>query len=70
MQVGLPYDMPLALLGALLLQEEISYFFLSHTTESTPFDFQHSPSPKEQILSIAQNGIFIDTHITQGNTLQ
>ncbi len=69
-QVGLPYDMPLALLGALLLQEEISYFFLSHTTESAPFDFQHSPSPKEQILSIAQNGIFIDTHITQGNTLQ
>lgn len=69
-KVGLPYDMPLALLGALLLQDEIGYFFLSHTQEEADFDFLHSPAPKEQILSIAQNGMFIDTHIAQDNTFQ
>lgn len=69
-KVGLPYDMPLALISALLLQDEIGYFFLSHTTEKPYCDFSHSPAPKEQILSIAQNGMFIDTHIAQNHTLQ
>ena len=70
-KVGLPYDMPLAIIGALLLQDDIGYFFLSTPDEDspTPFDFCHSPAPKEQILTISQSGIFIDNHIATSHTL-
>lgn len=66
--IGLPYDMPLAIVGALLLQRDIGYFFLSHTEEVANFDFQHSAIPRCKILSIAQNGVFVDTHISKNNT--
>lgn len=70
-RIGLPYDMPLAIIGALLLQDDIGYFFLSTPDEDspTPFDFCHSPAPKEQILTISQSGIFIDNHIATSHTL-
>lgn len=70
-KVGLPYDMPLAIIGALLLQDDIGYFFLSTPDEDspTPFDFCHSPAPKEQILTISQSGIFLDNHIATSHTL-
>lgn len=68
-QVGLPYDMPLAIIGALLLQDEIGYFFLSPCDKEPDFDFKHSQRPRAQNLAIAQNGIFIDTYITPDNTL-
>ena len=55
-RIGLPYDMPLAIIGALLLQNDIGYFFLSTPSQDSkpPFDFCHSPAPKEQILTISQ----------------
>lgn len=70
-RIGLPYDMPLAIIGALLLQDDIGYFFLSTPDEDspTPFDFCHSPAPKEQILTISQSGIFLDNHIATSHTL-
>lgn len=70
-KVGLPYDMPLAIIGALLLQDDIGYFFLSTPSQDSPspFDFCHSPAPREQILSISQSGIFIDNHIATSHTL-
>ncbi|WP_334087825.1 hypothetical protein [Helicobacter typhlonius] len=67
-KVTLPYDMPLAIIGALLLQDEIGYFFLSHTQGEPDFDFAHSVQ-QEQILSIAKNGMFIDTHIAHNLSL-
>ncbi|STP10778.1 Protein hydE [Helicobacter cinaedi] len=70
-KVGLPYDIPLAIIGALLLQDDIGYFFLSTPSQDSkpPFDFCHSPAPKEQILTISQSGIFIDNHIATSHTL-
>ncbi|BAM12386.1 hypothetical protein HCN_1171 [Helicobacter cinaedi PAGU611] len=70
-KVGLPYDMPLAIIGALLLQDDIGYFFLSTPSQDSkpPFDFCHSPAPKEQILTISQSGIFIDNRIATSHTL-
>lgn len=70
-RIGLPYDMPLAIIGALLLQDDIGYFFLSTPSQDspTPFDFCHSPAPKEQILTISQSGIFLDNHIATSHTL-
>ncbi|MCX2716511.1 hypothetical protein OQH61_02035 [Helicobacter sp. MIT 21-1697] len=71
--IGLPYDMPLALIGALLLQDDISYFFLSYDiqhTYPTPFDFCHSLGLNAQTFTISHNGILIDTHITQQYTLE
>ena len=70
-RIGLPYDMPLAIIGALLLQDDIGYFFLSTPSQDSkpPFDFCHSPAPKEQILTISQSGIFLDNHIATSHTL-
>lgn len=72
--VGLPYDMPLAIIAALLLRENIDYFFLSHprsyAQEKPVFAFHHSKPPKTQILNIAQNGLYVDTAIKQNSTLQ
>lgn len=70
-KVGLPYDMPLAIIGALLLQDDIGYFFLSSPIQDSPppFDFCHSPAPKEQTFTISQSGIFIDNHIDASHTL-
>ncbi|TLD80491.1 hypothetical protein LS68_007010 [Helicobacter sp. MIT 05-5293] len=63
--VSLPYDIILALIGAKLLQKDIDYFFLSYAEQglSQPFDFRHSILPAQQILCVAQNGVFIDTSI-------
>ncbi|TLD96235.1 hypothetical protein LS71_007130 [Helicobacter jaachi] len=69
-RVGLPYDMPLAIIGALLLQDDISYFFLSPTQGQSDFNFCHSSAPSTQILNISQNGTIIDTYISPNNTLQ
>ncbi len=71
--IGLPYDMPLALISALLLQDDVGYFFLSYDMQHTypaPFDFCHSQAFNAQTLTISHNGILIDTHIAQQYTLE